>query len=297
MLQEKVDIYIIIVTYNGLKWIDKCLGSLNNLCLNSRIIVVDNNSTDNTISYIKENYSDVILIQSLENKGFGHANNIGLKYAIDNGADYVYLMNQDAWVEPFTIEGLISLMEKYPEYGIISPVQYDGDGDEPDSGFQSLLFKFFQNSVFSKVDFNEEIYSLDFVMAAHWLVRVKALKEVGYFLALFRHYGEDINLANRMIYHGWKVGFSPLYRGFHDRKNRESSEVQKLDIQYAIYLAHSANINYCGILVIKHFYLFMKSLVRIKTSLSIKKIYFCRVLGSFISIFKYRKQTKRIINY
>lgn len=77
----------IIVTYNGAQWIEKCLDSLHECKVKTHILIVDNASTDNTLSIIREKYPEVELIESAKNLGFGKANNIGLRKALDERAD------------------------------------------------------------------------------------------------------------------------------------------------------------------------------------------------------------------
>ena len=95
---------IIIVTWNGMKWIDKCLSSIRQSCLPVTVFLVDNNSTDGTQSYISKNYSEVKLTLSNKNLGFGQANNIAIQQAFEDGFDYYFLLNQDAYIKPDTIE-------------------------------------------------------------------------------------------------------------------------------------------------------------------------------------------------
>ncbi len=71
-------ILTIIVSYNFEPWIHKCLPSLLDSSYPTDILVVDNNSGDNTTQIIKETYPTIRLIESSENLGFGKANNIGL---------------------------------------------------------------------------------------------------------------------------------------------------------------------------------------------------------------------------
>lgn len=96
------NLFVIIVTYNGEKWIDKCLSSVYKSTIPLTTIVIDNKSSDNTVQYIKTNFPMVILFEYQNNLGFGKANNIGIEYALKNNADYIYLLNQDAWVDPNT---------------------------------------------------------------------------------------------------------------------------------------------------------------------------------------------------
>ena len=98
-----IKILAIVVTYNGMEWIDRCLDSLLCSTLRPDVFVVDNGSTDGTQEYVHSHFPEVFFRQNETNLGFGRANNIGLRFAIEGGYSHVYLMNQDAWVEPDTI--------------------------------------------------------------------------------------------------------------------------------------------------------------------------------------------------
>lgn len=89
-------VYVIIATYNGKKWINSCFSSIYNSTVPLNTIVVDNGSTDGTQNIIREQFPKVNIIQSKTNIGFGQANNLGIKKAYDSGADYIFLLNQDA---------------------------------------------------------------------------------------------------------------------------------------------------------------------------------------------------------
>lgn len=107
-------IFVIVVSYNFERndWINQCLSSLQKSEIPLNIIVVDNNSTDNSVSIIKSKYPEVILFEQKENLGFAKANNIAIRYAYDNGADFVFLLNQDAWIEKDTVAKLVEVAEK-----------------------------------------------------------------------------------------------------------------------------------------------------------------------------------------
>ena len=98
-------VFVVIVTYNGAVWLDRNLSSLRHSDYPVTTIAVDNNSTDASIE-ILEKYSEADVIKSGENLGFGKANNIGITKALEQGADYVFLLNQDAWIFPDTISSL-----------------------------------------------------------------------------------------------------------------------------------------------------------------------------------------------
>src|SRR5690554_4518907 len=134
---------IIIVTYNGMPWIKKCLDS----CRQYPVIIVDNASTDETISYIENNFPEIQLFPQPKNLGFGQANNLGIKYALAQGAEYVFLLNQDAYLHTECIETLIAVHKQNPEYGILSPIHLNGKGDRLDQNFSNYV-EYRNNSVF-----------------------------------------------------------------------------------------------------------------------------------------------------
>ena len=79
---------VIIVSYNFEPWIDKCLRSVFASTIPSTVVVVDNNSSDNTVDRIQREYPQVLLIKNKDNLGFGRANNVGLAYALHNNFNY-----------------------------------------------------------------------------------------------------------------------------------------------------------------------------------------------------------------
>lgn len=211
-------ILVIVVTFNGLKWLDKCLGSLRLSTIAADTFIIDNCSSDNSVEYIKSHYPEAFLIESDHNLGFGKANNIGLKYAVDNNYDYVYLLNQDAWIESDTLEKLINISQLNTEFGILSPLQVNCNKSALDYNFANWCpKKVVSDALCSKI---KPLYEVDFIMAAHWLISRKALLTVGGFSPTFPHYGEDDNYLHRLHFHGLKVGIVTTSMGVHDREFR-----------------------------------------------------------------------------
>jgi len=215
----------IVVTYNGMKWYQRCFDSLRLSSIPVDTIVIDNKSTDETRSFIKENYPEIYLVESEKNLGFGKANNIGFRYALEQDADYVFLLNQDAWVRPDTMERLIIQMQKNPVYGILSPIHLDGSETDLDFNFSYYVLPDRCPEVISdfvtKGGAEDKIYPIKFVNAALWLISRQCLDILGGFDPLFPHYGEDENYINRMEYHNIKMGLYPKVFGIHDRKRSE----------------------------------------------------------------------------
>lgn len=222
-------ILVIIVTYNGMEWVDRCISSVLHSQVKADVIVIDNGSSDGTLEHIRKKFPFVLLYESHENLGFGKANNIGLKYAVKNNYDYIYLLNQDAWINEQTLGYLIDVMKKHSDYGIISPVQSNANGGL-DRNFayccpNGMLSDFFRNQL-------KELYEVNEVMAAHWLVSRKCLETVGGFSPAFPHYGEDNNYIQRANFHGYKVGIATGNIVVHDRSCRLLTKKQIIYRQY-----------------------------------------------------------------
>lgn len=236
---EKV--LVIVVTYNGMAWIDRCLSSLFDTDFSVDVFVSDNLSTDDTVKHIKSNYPQVILSENKKNLGFGGANNIGFNYAIRQGYDYVYLLNQDAWVFDHTIETLINVSVSHPEYAILSPLQCTASLKALDDDFYHNVPESLWRDVF--FDSKKEVYETDFLMAAHWFIPVSSLKTIGAFSPAFFHYGEDDNYVNRAHWHGYKIGIVPALKVVHDREYRIDSKKKILYMKSTFAIVRVSNPN------------------------------------------------------
>lgn len=214
-------IIAVVVTYNGMKWYKRCFDSLQQSSIPVETVVIDNKSNDGTLEYIKTNYPDITLLESDSNLGFGKANNLGFKYAIEQNADFVFLLNQDAWVKVDTIERLVNKMMENPEFGILSPIHLSGDESSLDFNFSYYIFPDrcpdLVSDFVKKGEAMDMIYPAKFVNAALWLISRDCLNTIGGFDPLYPHYGEDQNYISRLEYHNYKLGIYPRVFGVHDR--------------------------------------------------------------------------------
>lgn len=222
-------ILTIIVTYNGLQWYERCLGSLQHSTIPVDIMVIDNASQDGSADWIAEHYSEVNLIRSDKNLGFGQANNIGLRYALDNGYDYVFLLNQDAWLHTNDcIERLVQVAENHPEYMIMSALWLYGSGERITKGskLHMIALEGPNNDFVSDMYLGkalQEVYETDYMPAAAWLLPRKTLEQIGGFDPFFFHRGEDDNYMQRVYYHGGKIGLCAKACICHDIEERPAN--------------------------------------------------------------------------
>ena len=257
-------VLVIVVTYNGMPWLDRCLGSVSDgdvpkigtsrakkadfdgdvpengtspslsavwgpndgpqTAVQAKLYVWDNASTDGSADFVAEHYPEAILIRSTENLGFSRPNNEGMKYALEHGYDYVYLLNQDAWLEEGALAKLVAVAQAHPEYGLLSPLQMTDGYKALDKQFAKCLGS---EAILEHIPSSGTV-SVPFVMAAHWLVPVSVIKRIGLFEEeLFPLYGQDEDWCQRLDFCGLKIGVVKEARGVHDRAYRKEP-VEKL---------------------------------------------------------------------
>ena len=217
-------VYCIIVTYNGDKWIRKCLSTIDEPNLDLTILVVDNNSTDKTVQIIKEEFPLVRLIEKKENLGFGGANNLGYEVAKKDNAEFIYLLNQDTISYPKTIEQLIKIHEINSAIGVVSPLHLDENGTKLDKKFEDYITAGSCPNYISDFSLGKrkEYYQIGFVNAAAWLIKVETIRSLGgLFSKAFFHYGEDSNFLSRLRYYKKICVIAPNVFMHHLRDKRE----------------------------------------------------------------------------
>ena len=220
MAEEKPIVFVVVVTYKGKEWYDRCFLSLRESLLPVQTVVVDNASGDGSADYIKTNYPEIHVIESDKNLGFGGGNNIGIRYAMDHGCNYCLLLNQDAWIEPDTIGGLIGIAQSNPEYGILSPVHVNAGKTNIEKlllqrldDFHTTVPSLFDDLYFGRL---KDVYVTKYVNCAAWFMPRSTIETIGGFDPIFYHYGEDDNYINRVLYHGLKIGICPKFQIVHD---------------------------------------------------------------------------------
>ena len=249
----KAKVSVIIVTYNGQLWIERCLSSLLESDYSElNIVVVDNASTDNTLAIIKHKFPNIILIEESINHGFGKANNIGIAYALDNlEPSYIFLLNQDTTVVQNTLKLLTSKLKQNPQYGILSPIHLNDWGNDYDHLFKDYIESIPELKSLNVALKSTCIYKVPFINAAAWLIEVNTIKKIGVFNPIFPHYGEDNDYIFRLHNKGYLTGiltgtFIRHYRNARFSNPTEDSFsklVQKQYIQALIWI-NNVNLNF-----------------------------------------------------
>ncbi|MFN3942525.1 MAG: glycosyltransferase family 2 protein [Flavobacterium sp.] len=245
-------VFCIIVNYNSQQWIARTMQSIEQSIHPLQVVVVDNGSTDGSLEWLQKNYPQLIYHQTKSNLGFGKANNIGISLALQNGADYVFLQNQDVYLHPDTITKLIDVVKESTNYAILSPMHYNGRGVGLDYWFSTYMSPPTCKGLVSDITTNQplkKVYATKMVNAAAWLISKEHLKMVGGFHPAFFHYGEDSNYCERVLYLGVKIGIVPNAIIYHDRDYRpinkfESDKTLKLEREFLKLTSYPNKVNF-----------------------------------------------------
>ena len=222
---------IIIVNYNVQHFLEQCLYSVERAIdsLEAEVIVVDNDSKDQSCSLISSNFPWVKLIKNEVNVGFSKANNQGIRIA--NGK-YILLLNPDTIVEEQTFKQCIEFMEQEPMAGALGVKMLDGTGSflpESKRGLPTPFVAFWKVFGFSKLFPKSKIFGqyhlsylpmdvvneVDVLSGAYFFIRAECLKKSGLLDEDFFMYGEDIDLSYRIQKAGYKNYYFPKARIIH----------------------------------------------------------------------------------
>lgn len=236
-------VYIILVNYNGKEHTIECIKSLSQINYeNYKIIVIDNNSTDGCIDELKESFEEVIVIKNNDNLGFAKANNIGIKYAMDNSGEYVLLLNNDTIVEKDFLDQLIKpfMEHKINKIGLtIGKIRYYDD--------KSLLW--YAGGRINYFKANSQVYGLnetdigqydeekevEFATGCCMLISKDTLDRVGYLSDEYFLYYEDTDYSCKIINSGLKMIYVPKSIIYH----KESVATNKFSYNYQYYFARN----------------------------------------------------------
>ncbi len=202
------DITIIITSFKSDEKIKNCLNSIKEQC---RVIVVENSDNVDFKKRIESEYSNVDCILTGENLGYGKANNIGLK---KTKTKYAFILNPDTILHSSTLENLLSVIKKIPDFAIIGPfVQEKKDEVYKNKNSNPLLVK------------NVKGFAM--------FLNMSEFNEIGFFDESFFIYFEEIDLCRRLINNNKKIYLAPevvidhFGAQSHDKKINEAMELSR----------------------------------------------------------------------
>lgn len=240
-----MDLSIIVLNYKQKGLVKNCLKNILslNLKLNYEIIVVDNNSEDNCLEMVKNDFPAVKTIASKKNLGYAGGNNLGIKEA---KGKYVLILNPDITVLQGSIEGMYQFMENNLLCALCGPKLLN-----PDKSIQPSCFRFpklytpiLRRTFLGKFDFarkelnnylmldvkKDRIVDADWLIGASVMVRRDAIEKTGLMDERYVFYFEDVDWCRRFKSAGYKIYYLPEMEmiHFHQRLSAQRSGLKSL---------------------------------------------------------------------
>lgn len=230
-----IKLSVIIVNYNGISFLEECFNSLENnlIGISYEIIVVDNDSQDESCNFIKNHFPKVKLIESNQNLGFGKANNLGVQNAI---GETILLLNNDTILLDNLLPAIETLYSK-PEIGIVAINMLDANknflsavGRFP-SPFKLIKISFLNDNrkVFKTGIFNEVLYEVDWVSGSFMLLKKADFEAVNGFDSDYFMYIEDVDLCKKLEKIGKKCVFRADLNYIHFVGFNKSREIKLIE--------------------------------------------------------------------
>ncbi len=250
------DLSIIVVNYNTGNLLKECIESIkkNALNISYEIIVIDNNSSDNSVDLIKNRFENLEIIINKINVGFARANNQGIK---KSKGRYILLLNPDTVILPDCLKKMMKFMDDHPGAGVAGCKVLNPNGTlqlacrrsfpAPSISFYRLtgLSRLFPKSkTFARYNLTYQnpdvVREVDAVSGSFMMIIRKAMNEVGMLDEQFFMYGEELDLCFRIKEKGWKVYYVPDARIIHYKGSSSQQRKRKavIDFHKAMYIFH-----------------------------------------------------------
>jgi len=219
-------VFIVVLSNNRLDDTLACLASISqNNYKNCRVISLVNDPRAGFAETIQQKYPEVQIISLFENLGYAGNNNIGIKASMKQGADWIFILNDDTVLHPSCISSLVEVGESDPAIGIVGPMVYHFD--EPDI-IQSAGGRLGWNWQSMHLDMNQpdtgqylSARQVDWISGCAILVRRGLVEQVGALDPDYYLYWEEMEWSIRATRAGWKVFHVPGAKLWHRGVKRD----------------------------------------------------------------------------
>ena len=228
--------HIVILNWNNYADTASCLESIRDLEYGNReVVVVDNGSTDESVTQIRKSYPDTKVIEAGHNLGFASGCNVGIRYALSHGCDFVWLLNNDTTVDRLALSMLVERATRYPKVGVVGSAIYDMEYPEHLQAWGGGYVNFWlgRSRHFLHPVADE---SIDFITGASMFITRRAIESIGLLDENFFMYWEDADYCYRLQKAGWKLAVAGGSRIWH----KGSASIGKASIQLDRYFNASA---------------------------------------------------------
>lgn len=217
MYYVDVKVFVIVLNYRGKEETKECILSLlDSSYKNFEIILVDNHSIDDSVSYLKKTFPDIFFIETEKNLGYAGGNNVGIQHALNKGAEAILIVNNDTVLDKDCLQNFVKESALHPNSVLGGSVYYyDFPTEMQHFGgiwdFRKGKFINLPNADFDR----KKARNLDFVTGCALFVPRKIFETVGLFEESFFLYYEEIDWCFRARKHGFFCTFVPTPIIFH----------------------------------------------------------------------------------
>lgn len=212
-MRDEPKVGIVLLNWNGYDDTSKCLQSLSDVQYENRFtVIVDNDSSDGSGERLASEFPESTVLFNEENRGFAGGCNVGIDHCLDEGADYVLLLNNDIEVTPDFLEPLVRAAEDRESVALVGGIIYEENGEVWDAGGE--MRPFIASFTKYKQVQADEVYPTDFVTCAMNLLSKEFLADhrldEGFFFGV-----EEVDLSWRARTDGWKLLIAPDSEVYH----------------------------------------------------------------------------------
>ncbi len=199
-------VYIILLNWHGWRDAIICLDSLAFLdYTNYRVLVVDNGSSDDSVARIRAAHPQVLILETGRNLGFSGGCNVGIRRALEEGADYIWLLNNDTTVDPQALAAMVAVAEADPCVGAVGSVLYYMDNPKDIQAWGGGRVCFWSGRTRHNL-YPVPTTQVHYLTAASILIRRTPLVDVGLLDEnTFFMYWEDTDFSFRLRKEGWRL--------------------------------------------------------------------------------------------
>lgn len=206
VLDSKPKVACVVLNWNRCVDTIECLNALKE-CIYPQLslIIVDNGSTDDSLARIRSAHPDVVVLESGTNLGFAGGNNIGIRYALAHGAEYVWLLNNDTKPAPDALSALLAKALADERLGAIASICYYADAPSVVQAWAGSRVNLWMGygRLCTEPHEDDWLHSLN---GTSMLIAGKALRDVGLLDEGFFLYWEDTEFSLRLRKKGWRIG-------------------------------------------------------------------------------------------
>jgi len=220
-------LYIIILNNNRREDTLACLASLSRSDYkNIKIILLDNASTDGSVETVRTAYPEVQIILLRENLGYAGNNNVGINAALEQGAEWVLILNDDTILDPSCLSLLMQVGESDSAIGIVGPMVYHFDEPNVIQSAGGMLGKYWTSIHLgqNEVDLGQfpSVHQVEWISGCAILVRRMVIEQVGVLDQNYFLYWEETEWCIRASKAGWSIAHIPQAKIWHKGVKRDN---------------------------------------------------------------------------